>query len=259
VIVDVSGWGHLRLTGADHVRFLQSTCTANVAALAPGAHAWGAILSPKGRVLTVLQAVRGADHVTVHVEPGLLDKTAALLDRYAVMDEVEFTRVDGPAYMTWPAPDAPSAAAAWDAPVVMAALPGPAAAADDVEIVRVAAGLVRYGVDVDEDHFPFETPLARWLDYGKGCYIGQEPVFRVHSRGEAARTLRALLVEGAAPVAAGASVSHPDRPAAGTVTSSVVSPRHGVIALAYVHRTVWAPGGEVTVDGRPAKIHELPL
>jgi folate-binding protein YgfZ len=261
VIVDVSDWGHIQVTGADHVRFLQSTCTINVSGLAVGGHGWGAILSPKGRVLTVLHAVRGADEVVLHVgfgEPSTTDKTMALLDKYAVMDEVVFTRLDGPAYMTWPAPGEP-AAGAWDAPIAMGALPGPAAAPADVEIVRVEAGVLRYGVDVDEDHFPFETPLTRWLDYGKGCYIGQEPVFRVHSKGEAARTLRALVIEGDGPVASGATVAHADRPNAGVVTSSVVSPRHGAIALAYLHRTVWAPGGAVTVDGRAAVVRELPL
>ncbi len=258
MIVDVSGWGHLRVSGADTVRFLQSTCTVNVQALATGGHAWGCILSPKGRVLTVLQATRGVDDVVIHTEPHLTDATLALLQRYAVMDEVEFERLPGPAYLIWPAPGE-VAAPAWDAPVLMADLPGPAAATGDVEIIRVEAGIPRHGVDVDEDHFPFETPLTRWLDYGKGCYIGQEPVFRVHSKGEAARTLRALVIEGDGPVAPGAAVVHAERASAGVVTSSVVSPRHGAIALAYLHRTVWAPGGVVAVDGRAAVVRELPI
>jgi hypothetical protein len=39
----------------------------------------------------------------------------------------------------------------------------------------------------------------------------------------------------------------------------VVSPRLGPIALAYLHRTVWAPGGEVEVAGRRASVVELPF
>ncbi|MBE7451614.1 MAG: hypothetical protein HS111_22775 [Kofleriaceae bacterium] len=66
----------------------------------------------------------------------------------------------------------------------------------EVEIARVEAGLLRYGQDVDEDAFPFETPLAAFLDYGKGCYVGQEPVFRVHAQGQGARVLRGLRVDG---------------------------------------------------------------
>lgn len=259
MIVDLPGWGHLRVTGVDTQRFLQGICTVNVSALATGGHGWGAMLNPKGRVLTVIQATRGADDVVLHCEPHLTDKTLALLERYAVMDEVEFARLDGPAHMVWPEPGDPAgAAAAWDAPVVMAPAPGAPASDADVEIVRVEAGILRYGVDVDEDNFPFETPLGRYLDYAKGCYVGQEPVFRVYSQGNAARFLRGLVIDGG-PVAPGAQVSHPDRDNAGKVTSSATSPRHGAIALAYLHRSVAAPGGEVTVDGRRAVVREVPL
>ena len=258
MIVELPDWGHLRVTGGDTVRFLQGVCTVNIEALAPGGHGWGAMLNPKGRVLTVVQATRGADHVVLHCEPSLTDKTLALLERYAVMDDVAFERLAGPAHMVWPEPGG-DAARAWDAPVVMAPAPGPAASEADVEIVRIEAGMLRYGVDVDEDHFPFETPLGRFLDYGKGCYVGQEPVFRVYSQGNAARFLRGLVIDGEGPVAPGAEVRHAERERAGQVTSSAVSPRHGAIALAYLHRTVAAPGGEVEVAGRRAVVHEVPL
>jgi folate-binding protein YgfZ len=280
VIAELIGWGHLRVTGGDTVRFLQGICTINIEALAPGGHGWGAMLNPKGRVLSVIQATRGAprepagragsearlqeprgpDEIVVHCEPSLTDKTLALLEKYAVMDDVAFERLEGAAYMIWPEPGDPAGAAgAWDAPVVMGALPGAPASAEAVEIVRVEAGMLRYGVDVDEDHFPFETPLGRFLDYGKGCYVGQEPVFRVHSQGGAARFLRGLVIDGAGAVAPGAPVAHAERENAGKVTSSAVSPRHGAIALAYLHRTVAAPGGEVTVEGRRAVVREVPL
>jgi folate-binding protein YgfZ len=260
MIVDRSGPCHVRCSGADTVRFLQSTTTANVEKLATGDKGWGAILSPKGRVLTVFELTRGDDHVLIHCDPGnpsLADKTVALLEKYAVMDDVTFERLDVPAHQVWPAPGA--AATAWDAPVILAAPPGAIASAAELEIVRIEAGILRYGVDVDEDHFPFETPLVRYLDYDKGCYIGQEPVFRVHSQGAAARTLRALVIDGDGAVEPGAAVAHADRENAGVVTSAAVSPVHGAIALAYLHRTVWAPGGEVTVAGRRAVVRELPL
>ena len=173
LLVDCTGWGVVRVTGADRVRLLQGLTTVNVEALATGGHAWGAILNPKGRVLSVIEVVRHDDHLLVECEPGLLDKTAALLDRYAVMDDVTFERQDGPAHRVWT-----TAASVWEAPLVLAPAPGPVADPAAVEVLRVEAGLPRYGVDVDEDCFPFETSLTRVLDYGKGCYIGQEPVFR---------------------------------------------------------------------------------
>jgi tRNA-modifying protein YgfZ len=127
-----------------------------------------------------------------------------------------------------------------------------------VERVRIRAGFLRYGVDVDEDHFPFETPLAKMLDYGKGCYVGQEPVFRVHAQGNAARTLRGLVVDGSEPLAAGAVIKHPAKANAGVVTSSVEDSGK-TLALGYLHRTCWEPGGTVEIAGRRAVVHELPV
>jgi folate-binding protein YgfZ len=225
-LVDYSHWGHLAVTGGDRIRFLQGLTTINVSALEPGGHAWGAILSPKGRVLSVVEATMEAERVLLHCEPGLVEKTVALLDKYAVMDDVVTTPVTG---------------------------------AVELEIARVEAGLLTYGQDVDEDTFPFETPLAAWLDYNKGCYVGQEPVFRVHAQGQGARTLRGLRIDGDTAVARGALVKHASRDKAGTVTSSALSPAFGAIAMAFLHRTVWDAGGEVEVEGRRARVVELPF
>jgi folate-binding protein YgfZ len=164
------------------------------------------------------------------------------------------TPVELAAYKSWATP-----ADAWHAPYVFAPPPGPVSSAEELEIARVEAGMLVYGQDVDEDSFPFETPLAAWLDYNKGCYVGQEPVFRVHAQGQGARVLRGLRVEGDGPVTRGAVVKHASRDKAGTVTSAVVSPTFGSIAMAYLHRTVWDVGGEVEVDGRKARVVELPL
>lgn len=249
-----AAWGHLEVTGGDRLRFLHGLTTINVNALPDGGHAWGAILSPKGRVLSVLSLTREPERVLLHCEPGLVAPTLALLERYAVMDDVVARPLEVEAFQRWDDP-----AGAWAAPMELGPLPGPAASPDDVEVARVEAGLVRYGVDIDDDGFPFETPLAALLDYGKGCYVGQEPVFRVHAQGQSQRALRGLVVTGDGPVARGAEVSHPDRPRAGAVTSSVVSPRLGPIALAMLHRTAWTAGARVEVAGRAATVVELPF
>jgi tRNA-modifying protein YgfZ len=250
IAIDRSRWARLRVTGDDRVRFLQGLTTVNVEALAEGAHGWGAVLSPKGRVLSVVNLAHAGDALIVACEPALADKTRTLFERYAVMDDVAFEPITGPAHQRWGEP-----ADAWTAAIAEGAAPG--ALADDdpaVERLRIRAGFLRYGADVDEDHFPFETPLVRFLDYGKGCYVGQEPVFRVHAQGNAARMLRGLVIEGTAPIAPGAALT---APAKGQVTSSVVA---GDVthALAYLHRTCWQPGGTVEVDGRRATVHELP-
>jgi folate-binding protein YgfZ len=252
IVVDRGAWGRLRVTGADRERFLQGLTTVNVPALGDGEHAFGAILSPKGRVLSVIDIAREPDALRVACEPALAEPTRALLEKYAVMDDVAFHPVAGPAHQTWGDP--------WRAPIVEGAFAG--ALRDDdplVERARVRAGFLRYGVDVDDDHFPFETPLGALIDYGKGCYVGQEPVFRVHAQGNAARALRGFVVDGDAPLARGAPIVHPARERAGAVTSAVAAGDGTTLALGYLHRTVWEPGAAVTIDGRRAIVKELPF
>ena len=253
VIVDRSSWGRLRISGADRVRFLQGLTTVNVESLADGAHGWGAILSPKGRVLSVVDLANLGEAFVLACEGSLLDKTRGLLERYAVMDDVTFEPLTGRAHQIWDDP-----IDVWRAPILAGSGEGARDELDpEVERVRIRAGFLRYGADVDEGHFPFETPLVQFLDYGKGCYVGQEPVFRVHAQGNAARTLRGLIIEGAAPIAAGAPIKHPAKENAGQVTSSV-DDGDRVLALGYLHRTCWTPGDTVEIAGRRAVIRELP-
>lgn len=250
--IDRTSWGRLRITGGDRERFLQGLTTINVQALAEGAHAWGAILSPKGRVLSVIDITKAGDAFVLACEPSLAEPTRALLDRYAVMDDVVFEPITGPAHQIWDDP-----ASVWRAPIADGAgeLPETDPA---VERLRIRGGFLRYGVDVDDGHFPFETPLAQFLDYQKGCYVGQEPVFRVHAQGNAARALRGLVVAGDAPIARGAVISHASKDKAGEVTSSIPAGDGTTLALGYLHRTVWDVGGTCTIEGRTATIHELP-
>ncbi len=254
VVIDRSTWGRLRVTGGDRERFLQGLTTVNVTSLADGAHAWGAILSPKGRVLSVIDVTKLQTEYLIACEPQLADKTRALLDKYAVMDDVVFDPITGPAHQVWE-----DAVDAWRAPIVGGTGEGALAQdAPEAERLRVRAGFLRYGVDIDEDHFPFETPLAQFLDYGKGCYVGQEPVFRVHAQGNAARALRGLVIAGAEPIARGTPIAHPAKANAGEVTSAVGGGDGTTLALGYLHRTCWDVGGTVEVAGHRATVHELP-
>lgn len=253
VVVDRSNWGRLAVTGSDRVRFLHGLTTVNVEALSEGNHHWGAILSPKGRVLSVINIAHRGDMFVVACEAALAEPTRALLERYAVMDDVSFAPMTGPAHQQWT-----ESASVWTQPMMdghgAGALPDTDPA---VERIRIRAGFLRYGIDVDDQHFPFETPLAAMLDYNKGCYVGQEPVFRVHAQGNAAKALRGFVVSGDAPVPRGSAIRHPAKEAAGTITSSIAADDGTTLALGYVHRSAWelVP---VEIDGRAATMHELP-
>jgi folate-binding protein YgfZ len=212
----------------------------------------GAQSSIQRAVLSVINIAKLGQEFLLACEPSVADKTRALLERYAVMDDVVFEPITGPAHQTWEDP-----VSVWRAPIVEggAGVPDTDAA---VERLRIRAGFVRYGIDVGEDNFPFETPLAQFLDYQKGCYVGQEPVFRVHAQGNSAKALRGFEIDSELPIAPGANIRHENKDNAGKITSSIASGDGMTIAIGYLHRTVWDVGGTVEVDGRKATVRELP-
>jgi folate-binding protein YgfZ len=87
-----------------------------------------------------------------------------------------------------------------------------------VEAFRIAEGIPVYGVDMVERDLPQETAQTRALHFSKGCYLGQEIVERIRSRGNVHRHLRSLELHGPVP-ASGAELSL-EGTAAGHITSA---------------------------------------
>jgi len=130
------------------------------------------------------------------------------------------------------------------------------------ESLRVEAGRPAFGQDMDDATIPVEAGVhGRLIDYGKGCFTGQEVVVRIRDRGHVNRHLRGLVLGDVPVPAAGTELFEPggDR-AVGVVTSAVTSPRWGgVVALGYVRREV-SPPAVVRVgspDGSEARVHDL--
>ena len=73
-----------------------------------------------------------------------------------------------------------------------------------VEAFRVAEGIPTYGLDMAERDLPQETSQSRALHFSKGCYLGQEIVERIRSRGSVHRHLRQLELDGPVPPAGAA-------------------------------------------------------
>ncbi|MGB7546797.1 MAG: folate-binding protein [Terracidiphilus sp.] len=86
-----------------------------------------------------------------------------------------------------------------------------------LEAFRIAEGIPAYGIDMVERDLPQETAQMRALHFTKGCYLGQEIVERIRSRGAVHRHLRGLELDGPLP-AAGAELML-DGTAAGQITS----------------------------------------
>jgi folate-binding protein YgfZ len=125
--------------------------------------------------------------------------------------------------------------------------------AEALNVLRVEAGIPQYGIDFNEDNLLLEVGLEHAVSFTKGCYLGQEVVERIRSRGHVNKKLVGLLLEGQTAVAAG-SVIEAGEKTVGTVTSSVISPRRRQpIALAYLHKDFWTPGTEVRVRAGESK------
>jgi aminomethyltransferase len=103
--------------------------------------------------------------------------------------------------------------------------------------LRILEGTPLYGTDIHDKELPQETEQARALHFAKGCYLGQEIVERIRSRGNVHRTLRAFDLTGDLPAAH--SVLEADGKAVGELTSVASvplasGPRN--LALGYIRR-----------------------
>jgi folate-binding protein YgfZ len=126
---------------------------------------------------------------------------------------------------------------------------------DDYETARIVAGVVREPDDIDETTIAQEAELERdAVSFTKGCFLGQELVCRIDSRGHVNRFVRRLVYDtGAIAPAVGARVTAANGREVGTVSS--VAP-HAPVALATIRREV-EPGETVTVQGLTAVVHPL--
>ncbi len=91
-----------------------------------------------------------------------------------------------------------------------------------LDAFRIAEGIPLYGVDIVERDLPQETSQMRALHFNKGCYLGQEIVERIRSRGNVHRHLRSLELTGPLP-AAGTELKL-DGAAVGQITSAAELP-----------------------------------
>ncbi len=124
------------------------------------------------------------------------------------------------------------AAAIWDSLIEAGAKP---IGRDALEILRIEAGIARYGRDMDETNVVTETNLDDAVSFTKGCYIGQEIIARIKYRGHVAKKLSGLMFEQDEPIEAGAAIKSAEGKDIGRVTSVARSPRlKRTIALGYV-------------------------
>lgn len=259
--------------GPDSVSFLQGLVSQDVEAIPVGSVARSFLLGPQGKLAALLWLLRGEDEVGIVTDAGFGEEVAATLARYKIRIKAEIALDERPLSVVV-GDDSLAEAGHWsDDGVLRASLPlgrlprvlvaGEAMPESDLTALRVEEGEPVMGRDVDEKTIPQETGLTdQAVSFTKGCYLGQELVARIDTRGHVNRQLRGVVVDGDALPAEGAELVAGDK-TVGNLTSPVRSERLGsVIGLALVRREV-APGDAVELrwDGGSAtgEVRELPL
>ncbi len=124
----------------------------------------------------------------------------------------------------------------------------------DAQAVRIGNGLPRYGEDISNTTLPQETGIPQALHFNKGCYLGQEIVERIRSRGHVNKALVALTVDTETPVAPGTKVTAASVEA-GEITSSAYSPTAGkVVAIAMLRVQNAGPNAALETAGFSARV-----
>ncbi len=129
-----------------------------------------------------------------------------------------------------------------------------------LDLVRIAAGIPRYGQDIRERDLPQETEQKRALHFTKGCYVGQEIVERIRSRGNVHRKFTGFTVDGQLPQP-GTKIEANGKEV-GEITSSAIVPTGNgecPVALGYIRREVEKPENELSASGAKLRTADLPF
>lgn len=270
------------VTGDDRARLLHAMTTNHVQGLKPGEGLYAFFLNAQGRIQADVVILCFPDHFLLDTEPETRTLVMEHLDRYIIADDVtledatettfcvalEGTAVELPPYAHTTSEGITTAAvSATGVPALR--YYGPVAAKaelvarltadgatpatpEEAEAARISHFVPRFGADITATTLPQETQMMHALHFQKGCYLGQEIVERVRSRGHVNKTLMGFRLPGdvapspATPVLA-------ETKEAGEVTSAVATP-DGVFGLAFVRLPHNKPGATVTISGQPAEL-----
>lgn len=281
----------LRITGEDATRWLNGMVTNSVQALQPGEGNYNFLLNAQGRIQGDCNIYRepgdGPAVFVLETSADQIDGIEALLDRFIIMDDVVMERwmaeAEGVVLLGTAAreelaklvgvaaPEPGRMVRAGDAVVLAPPVTGVpcfdvwAAEAkvlvggrelgqEELEAMRVEAGVPKFGVDIRDKDLPQETNQTQALHFNKGCYLGQEIVERIRSRGQVHRLFFKLVLEGARPEELPAAIEAEGK-AVGEITS-VAEVDGKLLGLGYVRRefvelkkALTYAGGTVAVRG----------
>ncbi len=129
-----------------------------------------------------------------------------------------------------------------------------------LEAIRIEEGFPVIGLDITDKNLPQEVGHnEKAISFTKGCYLGQEIVARIDSRGAVVKLLSGLRFESTEVPEGGGELTHEGQPA-GQITSAAFSPGFKAsVALAYVRRPFHEPGVVLDSAWGKAMVVELPM
>ncbi len=262
--------------GEEAASYLNGQVSQDINGLAVGTSAWTLVLSPQGRIDAWARVTRvGEQLYWLDVETGVGQQLLDRLDRFKLRTKVTFELVDmamiavrGPLSPepTLLGPAGVDAAVGWaniegfdrigpDVEMPDGAIEG---APETFEALRIRSGMPTMGAEILEKTIPAEVGVVEAsADFTKGCYVGQELVARIDSRGNNTprRIWGVTIAEGRPSV--GDPVLIAGEPA-GTITSVASDGNGGAVALASIIRAAEVPG-PATVSGAEAAVVALPM
>jgi folate-binding protein YgfZ len=267
----------LRITGSDATRWLNGMVTNSIQSLAPGEGNYNFLLNAQGRIQGDCTIYRDGDEFLLETSTSQVESIQQHLDRFIIMDDVElspaYTEKQGllligakaPAILAasgLPALDplhldqtksllllTPSVGSVpryelWADPVVTLSLRHSILSAGATEVpattleqLRLIEATPRFSQDIRDRDLPQETAQAHALHFNKGCYLGQEIVERIRSRGQVHRTFTAFRLTGDLPTLP-TPLEANGKPVGELTSAALVTLPEGpaLLALGYIRR-----------------------
>ena len=266
----------LRIEGPDAERFVQGLLSADLSPLQVGQSKPATLLTVKGKIISEVIVLRDGSGCALALPADVQEAVTIDLDRHIIMDDVTLRPMPDAGFsLLWgaggwrppegslgisvftashPAPGLLVVGSAQDRRELLAEIP--VASSEVFTAYRIASASPAWGHEIQPGFFPPEVGFVAAVSYTKGCYRGQEPLSRIHSRGQVNRVM--VRLRASASPSEAVRLAAETRENAGTWTTWAQTPS-GVQGLAILHRSVARPGQKLRAGTIEVEVESGPL
>ena len=291
-LIDLSARGRISVSGSEAVMFLNGLITNDLKTL--GENQWMSAAFPnvQGRLLAAVRVIRRANDLLLDTEAATHEKVLKIIERFTLAGDFKVADVTAETRQVsfqgrgatelveqiFGVKDLPRDGVWQNENVTVIRATHTGEDGFDVigkdvldtggitpvserveEILRIEAGIARYGRDMDETNVVTETNLDDAVSYTKGCYLGQEIIVRIKHRGHVAKKLTGLRFETDQQIETGSVIKSTDDKEIGRVTSTTFSPKlQTTVGLGYVRYEHLVPGTPIRVNDIVGATASLP-